>query len=298
MDTLMDHMAVLPDLFERAGRLLMAGPSLARQYKARDLLEKFAAVESKFDKWYTELIQNNLQPMYWDRELAGPYAYGSPASGYASNCSSAYSPSNSCSTPSGSDIDEDPVFPVKYDFSSLRLCLLHLYYWSALLTLKCAVRIAYQIAESNYAPTPPASPESSDSTPSPPASTPASQSYSDVPELQTSPPIPLPPLDPRYEHPAVAILARNICKSIDYSLSQSMDSLGPDTSAFPLWVAMQYFDRTKMRGWKREDRPVSEGGKGVWDREMNWCREVAGRMKKSGWGFGEQMGRIEWDKYL
>jgi len=168
------------------------------------------------------------------------------------------------------------------------------------------VRIAYQIAEGAPPPTPPTSPQASNDSPSPAASSPSFNSNSamspppDPSPAPSSPLGPLPPLDDhRYAHTSLGLLAHYICQSIEYTLSQSLvETLGPDATSFPLWCAMQYFDRTKMRGWKKEDGTLEEGGKGIWDREMNWCRRLHRKLQDSGWGFGEQMGRIEWDRYM
>jgi len=253
MDHLFDIMVQLPNIFERAERLHNYPPSIARTLKAKDLLHNCTYVDNQFAKWYNELHESAEGPLFWTKPKHQEY----DRQGYS---------------------EADSAFLEIFEFTTLRVSLLHMYYWSSL----CLFYRTVQQIHTVLFPT-----QSGSSTPIPGFynNSPFTQQESSTStyHAQGSPSSHFPgpqieSLNPKFQDSAIEVFAGNICRSLEYGLNETTSFIGPDCCAFPLWNALQFY--CKYPG-----------------PELDWCGKMLDRLKEAGFAFAREMGKVRWKEY-
>jgi hypothetical protein len=293
MDRLFDIQFRLPAIFEREGQLEKEPPSAARKIEAGKLLDQCNKVVKMFDDWYEDLHSRSKERLFW------------------------FIPRQTHKEGSVESLGFDMCFLFSnyLQFADLNTAFLHLYYWAALSLFyykiqqihrllsddipelfrkspePCTARLssdlpgpvlAFKRCRENTSPLlipqiePSARIDRSYFTHSI-SSEPLITTFSANPIPETSSPGHPPPLNPKYSEDSVLSLAHSICKSLPYTLNRTLHSLGPDHSAWPVWCALQVF---KSRGFTEE---------------LAWCTKMLEMWGREGWGFGGQMGRVEWE---
>ncbi len=119
--------------------------------------------------------------------------------------------------------------------------------------------------------------------PTPPSMSSSSRSPTPTPTQAPSASLPpVPPLEPKFSTAVILDLANKICQALPYTLRHTLDEFGPDHSAWPLWNALQVYRR--------------HGGPGR-EFEANWCERMTEMLKREGWAFANQMGKLDWKEY-
>jgi hypothetical protein len=216
-DDLLDIVVLLPSIFSRADHITQLEPIADRQLRARELLVECVHVETQFDIWLS-VAQQVTRPLYW---------VTNPTEGVS------HLPFNEL-----------------LSFASPLLCLVHVYYWTVLVSFhQCIYALHKIILDSN----------GEDSGP---------LSAADL----------HPGLDPRkYQPTETRKLAALVCRSLDFALQTTGQ---PDLLAAPVWIMEDFYNGMKgfglcelesvwiddfIKRWKVRGREMN-----VWLEEKRW----------------------------
>ncbi|KAI1115020.1 hypothetical protein F5Y14DRAFT_143046 [Nemania sp. NC0429] len=188
LDDLLDIVVLLPSIFWRADHIMLLDAHPDRLSGARELLDNCVNIETQFDIWLNVVQQTNRASgaLYWVAD--------------------------SVETPS------HPAFDGMLSFANPLLGLVHVYYWTVLITFhQCIYALLEVVGE--------AEDEGSD-----PRAAPAWPSG----------------LDPRKYQPAETIkLAALVCRSLDFALRTTTQ---PDLLVAPVWIIRDFYERMKVFG--------------------------------------------------
>ncbi|KAL7627104.1 hypothetical protein AAE478_003880 [Parahypoxylon ruwenzoriense] len=219
LDDLLDIVVLLPSILSRADRITPLESTSVRYLKAKDLLSNCVNIERQFDIWYSMLRQRvgeSGPPLYWVGDAMT----------------------------SGAQVP----FSDAFNFPSPLMALVHVYYWTVLVSFhQCVYAMLQAIFESG---------SESSSGPSMPPEIPSGI------DLQ------------RYQPAQTRILAANVCRGLDFALQTTGQ---PDLLAAPLWVVNEFYSGMRRFGdgeleclWCAGFRGRLEAKRG----EMNpWLRE-------------------------
>ncbi|KAI1174188.1 hypothetical protein F4777DRAFT_555081 [Nemania sp. FL0916] len=185
LDDLLDIVVLLPSIFSRADEIIMLEASSERQSRARDLLDNCVNIEAQFNIWLSVIRQDS-------RTSGAPYWVAESREGRS-----------------------NLPFDVLLNFASPLLCLVHIYYWTFLISFhQCIYTLLDVIRE------------------------PGDEESNQEIELE------LPAgLDPRKYQPAeTRMLAALVCRSLDFALRTTTQ---PDLLAAPVWVIREFYNRMK-----------------------------------------------------
>ncbi|KAI0013959.1 hypothetical protein F4779DRAFT_639100 [Xylariaceae sp. FL0662B] len=190
LDDLLDIVVLLPSIFSRADRIIPLEPSPSRHLKAKDLLSNCVNIETQFDIWYS-MLQQNVD------ELSSPLFWVENAT---------------------DSVGQVP-FCDEFAFQSPLMGLVHVYYWSVLVSFhQCIYALLQVIFESEG---------ESSSGPSTASGIPAG-------------------IDPRrYQLGQTKILAGNVIRSLDFVLKTTWQ---PDLLAAPFWVVNEFYNGIRRFG--------------------------------------------------
>ena len=298
VDRLMDIQVFLPRIFEIEEQLENSPPSPARAAKAKVLLQKCVELDKMFENWFFKLQTQSEEPLF--RSL--------PWNSNRQNTAKKLGFEMCCAYASYLEfLDLRIAFLHLYYWAGLtlfyramqnihRLCyedfhvpptdspesfmLAHPSLGPVSNTLKLSPSPAtLSPPHASTLLNQPLAPYNAShlfaATPSPPSSyahpSPTQSFISDY--------SPIPQLDSKYSEDSIVDIAHNICRSLPYTLDQTLHELGPDHSAWPIWCALQVFKR-----------------QGV-EEQTSWCMEMIEMWGREGWKFASQMGRVDWMDY-
>jgi hypothetical protein len=145
-----------------------------------------------------------------------------------------------------------PVFPLAFEFANLSVAQLLLLYWSTLILLHRVMKevlqeleqhaIEQSMTQDNFG-----NLETIDS----------NESRFNHKFAKAQLPCPDSSSRPYPSNNDIALLAKNICQSMEYCYLTKSGTLGLQSTIFPLWVAQEFYASQPDRG-----------------REMSWCSEV------------------------
>ncbi|KAI3336540.1 hypothetical protein HD806DRAFT_9196 [Xylariaceae sp. AK1471] len=216
-DDLLDIVVLLPSIFSRADHITSLEPSVDRQLRARDLLNDCVHIETQFDIWLSVVQQVN-RSSYWvtdPTESASHLPFNEPLS-----------------------------------FASPLLCLVHVYYWTVLISFHQCIYALLKVI-----------PDSSDEDSGPMM----------APDLPQG-------LDIRkYQPTETRKLAALVCRSLDFALRTTAQ---PDLLMAPVWIVKDFYNAMKIFGlceleslWIgdfTERWEVHGHEMGVWLEEKRW----------------------------
>ncbi|KAI1078482.1 hypothetical protein F5B20DRAFT_548278 [Whalleya microplaca] len=191
LDDLLDIVVLLPSTFSRADRIITSDPGCcARQLKAKDLLSNCVNIETQFEIWYSmvrQSVDEQQSPLFWSANTMA----------------------------SVSQI----TFGDSFEFQTPLMGLVHVYYWSVLISFhQCIYALLQIVFESD---------SGSSSGPSMPPEIPAG-------------------LDPRkYQLGPIKLLAANVRRSLDFTLRTTWQ---PDLLAAPFWIINEFYNGLRHFG--------------------------------------------------
>jgi hypothetical protein len=193
MDTLLDIAVLLPTMLSRADRVAQEAPSVARGLKAKDLLDNCLSVEKQFEIWYHVAQQvaadESTLLLYWIEETPVSAAH--------------------------------MAFPGAFSFASPFWCMVHVQYWSLLLSFRQCIQGILETILDSFA--------GSNETVIP-------TSYSDL----------LPGEDvAKYQIGGFTELAGNVCRGLDFALQNTYRA---DMIAAPFLVVNEFYQRMRAFG--------------------------------------------------
>lgn len=184
-DDLLDIVVLLPSIFSRADHITQLLDGAARRLQARDLLDNCVHIKRQFDIWFR--IVQQISPPYW---VTDP------------TMSVSHLPFN------------EPL-----SFASPLQCLVHVYYWSVLVSFhQCIYALFKEILGT------------------------AGEISRPITESENPP-----SLDPReYQPTETKNLAARVCRSLDFAL-QTMGQ--PDLLAAPVQIVEDFYKGLKAFGF-------------------------------------------------
>ncbi|KAI1203199.1 hypothetical protein F5X97DRAFT_160688 [Nemania serpens] len=188
LDDLLDIVVLLPSIFSRADHIMLLDAHADRLSGARELLENCVNIEIQFDIWLSVVQQMTRASgaIYWAADSAENLLHS--------------------------------AFDEMLSFANPLLCLVHVYYWTVLITFhQCIYALLEVVGE---------------------------------PEAEGSAPMAAPALpsglDPRKYQPAETIkLAALVCRSLDFALRTTTQ---PDLLVAPVWIVKDFYNRMKVFG--------------------------------------------------
>ncbi|KAI8635005.1 hypothetical protein F5Y19DRAFT_485946 [Xylariaceae sp. FL1651] len=185
LDDLLDIVVLLPSIFLRADCITQLEPSVERLLDAKEILTDCVNIETQFDIWFSVVQQtarSSFQSVpFWVED----------------------------STTSGSQAPFNDLL----SFASPLLCLVHIYYWTVLISFhQCINALLRVILDSTG--------EGSSG-------------------LKTAPNLP-PGFDLRkYQHTETRKLAAKVCRSLDFALNTTEQ---PDLLVAPVWIVGDFYN--------------------------------------------------------